>query len=68
MEEIIKENEGTLDFLISVDPQITVDPGKVPKNNKHRHPNKHRPWKIWQMHAPQIKVNPRNSIKTAKFD
>ena len=35
-----------LDFQISIDPQITVDPGKVPQNNKHRHPNKHKPWKI----------------------
>ena len=36
----------TLDFLISVDPQLGIDPGKVPRNNKRRPPNKHRPWKI----------------------
>ena len=35
----------TLDFLISVDPQISIDPGKIGKNNKRRPSNKHRPWK-----------------------
>ena len=36
----------TLDFLIREDPQITVHPGKVPQNDKHRHPNKHDPGKF----------------------
>ena len=35
----------TLDFLISVDSQISIDPGKIGKNNKSRPSNKHRPWK-----------------------
>ena len=34
-----------LDFLISVDPQISIDLGKIGKNNKRRPSNKHRPWK-----------------------
>ena len=35
----------TLDFLISVDPQISIDSGKIGRNNKHRPSNKRRPWK-----------------------
>ena len=38
-------NVLTLDFLISVDPQISIDLGKIGKNNKRRPSNKHRPWK-----------------------
>ena len=38
----------TLEFLISVGPQINVGLGKFGKNNKRRLPNKRRPWKIFQ--------------------
>ena len=39
-------NSNTLHFLVSVDPKISRDQGKVPQSNKRRPPNKHRPWKI----------------------
>ena len=44
-----KKPSATLDFLISVDPQISIDTGKIGQNNKRRPSNKHRSWKIWQM-------------------
>ena len=42
---LFSQFETTLDFLISVDPQISIDPGKIGKNNKRRPSNKHRRWK-----------------------
>ena len=44
----VATDSDTLDFLISVDPQISIDNGKIGQNNKRRPSNKHRPWKIWQ--------------------
>ena len=40
-----KDTKITLDFLISIDPQISIDSGKIGRNNKDRPSNKRRPWK-----------------------
>ena len=57
---------GTLDILISVDPQISIDPGKIPQMNKRRPPNKHRPWKILTNSSPSKKGDPEKVHQNKK--
>ena len=37
----------TLEFLKSIDPQISLEPGKFSQSNKDRLPNKHRTWNFF---------------------
>ena len=65
--EILKHrNHCTLDFLISVDPQISIDSGKIPQIYKRRPPNKHRPWKILTNSSPSKKGDPEKVHQNKK--
>ena len=59
----------TLDFLINVDPKICIDHGKVPKtiSGDWRPQNKHRPWKVTQKQATQIRIVPKKFHKNKKI-